>query len=44
MVSQLAAIAYEPGDDFSPQEFGDFLKAEAAKWKKLTDDVGVKID
>lgn len=44
VLKQLADIAYEPGWDYSPEQFGEFLKVEAQKWKVLAEKVGVKSD
>ena len=41
---QLAATGNEPGPDFTPEQFGDFLKAEVAKWNKLARDAAVRIN
>lgn len=35
VIQQLAALGNEPGGDLSPEQFGEFLRAEATKWAKL---------
>jgi tripartite-type tricarboxylate transporter receptor subunit TctC len=44
VLQQLAAIGYEPGFDMSPEQFGEFLRNEATKWKKLVAELNIKID
>ena len=44
VLKQLADTAFEPGWDFSPEQFGNFLKSEAAKWKELAGEIKVQLD
>ena len=44
VLQQLASIAYEPGGDLLPEQFGDFLKVESGKWKELANEIGVGIN
>lgn len=42
VVKQLAAVGQDPGSDFSPEQFGEFLKVETGKWTKLVNETGFK--
>ncbi len=44
IIRQLAAIGNEPGPDFSPEQFAEFLRLEVTKWNKLVKEVGVKMN
>ena len=44
VIKQLKAIGNDPGLDLSPQQLGDFFKAEVSKWNKLVNEVKIKID
>ncbi len=44
LLKQLEDVGFEPGWDFSPEQFGTFLKGEAAKWRKVAAEVGVQLD
>lgn len=44
LLQQLAGLANDPGSDFSPEQFGEFLKIQKAKWTKIVDDAGFKIN
>lgn len=44
LLQQLAGLANDPGSDFSPEQFGEFLKMQKAKWTKIVNESGFKID
>jgi tripartite-type tricarboxylate transporter receptor subunit TctC len=43
MRARLAAMGIEPLTS-TPEEFGDFIKAEATKWAKVVKESGAKVD
>jgi tripartite-type tricarboxylate transporter receptor subunit TctC len=44
IVQRLKAAGYEAAAENSPEQFGDFIKAELAKWTKVVRESGAKVD
>ena len=42
-LDKIAVLGFEPVGS-TPAEFGDFIKAELAKWAKVTRDSGAKAE
>ncbi|MDO8597175.1 MAG: tripartite tricarboxylate transporter substrate-binding protein, partial [Sulfuricaulis sp.] len=38
VLKQLGTVGQDPGSDFSPEQFGEFLKLETVKWTKLVNE------
>lgn len=40
----IAKVNQEPGSDFSPEQYSEFLRNEKAKWTRLVTEIGFKLE
>jgi tripartite-type tricarboxylate transporter receptor subunit TctC len=44
VVAKLRALGMDPAKPNSPDDFGAFMKEDAARWKKVVKEAGIELD